>query len=97
VYVDVKKVGKIPDGGGWRVHGRGSEQAKRSQRRTARSNQTRIGCTYLHSAIDSNTRLEYAEARNNETAATAIDFMNNARTFFAAYGITRVERAIADY
>ena len=96
VHVNIKKVGKIPDGGGWRVHGRGSEQAKRSQRRKTKNNQARIGYTYLHSAIDGNTRLAYTEARNNETAATAIDFMNNARLFFAAHGITRIERVITD-
>ena len=28
IHVDVKKVGRIPDGGGWRVHGRGSAQGK---------------------------------------------------------------------
>src|SRR5699024_8773676 len=28
VHLDVKKVGRIPDGGGWRVHGEGSEKAK---------------------------------------------------------------------
>ncbi|MFI5436466.1 IS481 family transposase [Rhodococcus baikonurensis] len=96
VHVDIKKVGRIPDGGGWRVHGRGSEQAKRSQRRKTKNKQPRIGYTYLHSAIDGNTRLAYTEARDNETASTAIDFMNNARLFFAAHGITRIERVITD-
>ncbi|MER5201024.1 hypothetical protein ACWD3J_49655 [Streptomyces sp. NPDC002755] len=28
VHLDVKKVGRIPDGGGWRIHGRDSDQAK---------------------------------------------------------------------
>lgn len=96
VHVDVKKVGKIPDGGGWRAHGRGSEQAKRSQRRKTKNKQARVGYTYLHSAIDGNTRLAHTEARDNETAATAIDFMNNDRFFFAAHGITRIERVITD-
>ena len=96
VHVDVKKVGKIPDGGGWRAHGRGSDKAKRSQRRKTKNKQARIGYTYLHSAIDGNTRLAYTEARDNETAETAIDFMNNARVFFAAHGITRIERVITD-
>ncbi len=96
VHVDVKKVGRIPDGGGWRIHGRGSEQAKRSQRRKTKNKQGRVGYTYLHSAIDGNTRLAYTEARDNETAATAIDFMNNARLFFAVHGITRIERVITD-
>lgn len=55
VHVDVKKVGRIPDGRGWRVHGRGSEQAKRSQRRKTKNKQGRVGYTYLHSAIDGNS------------------------------------------
>jgi hypothetical protein len=96
VHVDIKKVGRTPDGGGWRAHGRGSDKAKRSQRRKTENKQPRIGYTYLHSAIDGNTRLAYTEARDNETAATAIDFMNNARLFFAAHGITRIERVITD-
>ena len=91
-----EKVGKIPDGGGWRAHGRGSERAKRSQRRKTKNEQARLGYTYLHSAIDGNTRLAYTEARDNETAATAIDFMNNARVFFAAHGTNRIERLITD-
>ena len=44
VHLDVKKVAKIPPGGGWRIHGRGSEQAKRSKRR-------RVGYTYLSTTI----------------------------------------------
>ncbi|MFB7110756.1 hypothetical protein [Streptomyces sp. NPDC056190] len=32
VHLDVKKVGRIPDDGGWRAHGRDSEQAKAAQR-----------------------------------------------------------------
>ena len=96
VHVDIKKVGKIPDGGGWRAHGRGSDKAKRSQRRKTKNKQTRLGYTYLHSAIDGNTRLAYTEARDDETAATAIDFMHNARLFFATHGIARIERVITD-
>ena len=51
---------------------------------------------YLHSAIDGKARLAYTEARDNETAATAIDFMHNPRLFFAAHGIIRIERVITD-
>jgi transposase len=50
VHVDVKKVGRIPDGGGWRVHGRGSEQAKIVERRKQKG--ARGGYVYLHSAVD---------------------------------------------
>lgn len=39
VRVDIKKVEKIPDSGGCRDHGRGSEQAKQSQRRRTKKEQ----------------------------------------------------------
>lgn len=32
IHVDVKKLGKIRPGGGWRVHGRGSAQANAARR-----------------------------------------------------------------
>ena len=55
VHVDVKKVGRIPDGGGWRVHGRGSEQAKAANR--AKTRGVRAGYVYLHSVVDRFSRL----------------------------------------
>jgi transposase len=61
VHVDVKKVGRIPDGGGWRVHGRGSERAKNADRLKKKSK--RGGYVYLHSAADGFSRLAYSEAR----------------------------------
>lgn len=48
VHIDAKKVGRIPDGGGWRVHGRGSPQAKAVDRTKTRGSRT--GYVYLHSA-----------------------------------------------
>jgi transposase InsO family protein len=94
VHLDVKKVGQIPDGGGWRVHGRGSEQAKSAARGKRKAK--RGGYTYLHSAIDGYSRLAYTEALPDEKAATAIAFMHRARTWFAAHGITRIERIVTD-
>ncbi|MFC9968962.1 integrase core domain-containing protein [Nocardia ignorata] len=41
VHVDVKKVGRIPDGGGWRTHGRGSEHAETIGRGKKRATRTR--------------------------------------------------------
>jgi len=60
VHLDVKKVGRIPDGGGWRVHGKGSTGHKASKRRP------RIGYCYLHTAIDGHSRLAYTEALGDE-------------------------------
>lgn len=76
VHLDVKKVGKIPPGGGWRVHGRGSAKAKRSKRKGP------VGYTYLHVAIDDYSRVAYVEAHDNETAKTLVGFWRNAQDWF---------------
>lgn len=76
IHVDVKKFGRIPDGGGWRIHGRGT-----------RPKQPRIGHTYLHEAVDDHTRLAYAEFCDDETAVTALGFMKRATQWFADRGI----------
>jgi transposase InsO family protein len=94
IHLDVKKVGVIPDGGGWRVHGRGSEQAKQSVRGRQRGTKARY--TYLHTAIDGFSRLAYTEALPDEQARTAIGFTHRARVFFARHGITHIHRIVTD-
>lgn len=94
VHLDVKKVGQIPDGGGWRVHGKGSDQDKLVARGKKRGQRARY--TYLHSAIDGYSRLAYTEALPDETARTAIGFTHRARAFFAAHGIHHVHRIVTD-
>jgi transposase InsO family protein len=94
VHVDVKKVGRIPDGGGWRVHGRGSEQAKAANR--AKTRGVRAGYVYLHSAVDGFSRLGYTEPLTDEKAKTAVGFLRRAMIFFAAHGITHVHRVVTD-
>ena len=42
------------------------------------------------------SRLAYTEALPDEKATTAIGFMHRARAWFAALGITRIERIITD-
>lgn len=94
VHFDIKKVGRIPDGGGWRAHGRGSQQARAV---AARKNTTeRGGYIYLHSAVDGYSRLAYTEALSDEKAVTAIAFLHRARAWFAAHGISRIERIVTD-
>ncbi|WP_420619461.1 IS481 family transposase [Candidatus Poriferisocius sp.] len=73
VHIDVKKVAKVPPGGGWRVHGRGSPKAKRKRR---------LGYTYLHVAVDDHSRVAYVEAHDNERGDTAAAFWRNARCWF---------------
>ncbi|MEV6325554.1 IS481 family transposase [Nocardia sp. NPDC051787] len=94
VHVDIKKVGRIPDGGGWRTHGRGSDHAKAVARTKTRG--SRLGYVFLHTAVDGFSRLAYTEALPDEKAATAIGFVFRARAFFAAHGIDRIDRIVTD-
>jgi transposase InsO family protein len=99
VHVDVKKLGNIPDGGGWRVHGRAAgrrhSQAHRDRPRTVHG-RPNLGYCYVHSAVDSRSRLAYSEALYDETAATEIGFLDRARAFFAGHGIGQIERLLTD-
>lgn len=78
IHVDIKKLGRIPDGGGWRVHGRGSAQARRSD--AARDKAARAGASpsrgyrYLHHAVDDHSRLAYSEIHDDERKETAAAF-----------------------
>ena len=92
IYLDVKKLSKIPDGGGWWAHGRNSTAGRASKRGPGR----RAGYTYLHSAVDGFSRLAYTEAHDDESAATTIGVFARARAFFAAHGITRIIRVVTD-
>ncbi|MFZ3493438.1 IS481 family transposase [Streptomyces sp. 5.8] len=96
VHVDIKKLGNIPDGGGWRVVGRTAgdrnRQATTDQRR---SSTPVIGYSYIHSAVDDHSRLAYSEVLANERQETAAGFWQRANAFFAAHGIT-VERVLTD-
>jgi len=97
VYVDVKKQGRIPDGGGWRVHGRatGTPRLRGSRPHASRDGQPRLGYDYLHTAVDDRTRIAYVEAHADERKDTAAAFMDRAIGWFAERGIT-IERVMTD-
>ncbi|WP_188503897.1 helix-turn-helix domain-containing protein, partial [Nesterenkonia alkaliphila] len=86
VHVDIKKLGKIPDGGGWRVHGRGSAQDRHAS--SAREKAARKGAAssrgyrYLHHAVDDYSRVAYSEILDDEKKHTAAGFWKRARAFF---------------
>ena len=85
VHVDVKKLGRIPDGGGWRIHGRAARpNRKRGQ-----------GYSYLHTALDDHSRLAYSELFPDERQETAAAFWSRAAAYFADCGIT-VARVLTD-
>ena len=54
VHVDIKKLGKIPDGGGWKVLGRAAG-IKNNDGHGA----SRVGYGFIHSAVDDHSRLAY--------------------------------------
>jgi transposase InsO family protein len=94
VHVDVKKLGGIRPGGGWRAHGRGSAQHNHSRSEVEAGR--RVGYDYVHCAIDDHTRLAYAEIHPDETATTCAGFLRSAAAWFATVGITRIERVMTD-
>jgi len=90
IHVDVKKLGRIPDGGGWRIQGwtRDNHQA--------RLDKTPIGYDFVHAAVDDHTRLAYAEIHADEKGTTAAGFLLRAAAYFAGHGIRRIEQVISD-
>jgi transposase InsO family protein len=81
VHVDVKKLGRIPTGGGWRAWGRAATVDHRHKR-------TPIGFVYVHSAVDAYTRLAYSEILDDERAPSCAEFWTRAAAWFAELGIT---------
>lgn len=86
IHVDVKKLGRIPDGGGWRLHGRPARPARHGG----------VGLDFVHTAIDDHSRLAYAEVLADERGSTCAGFMERAAVFFAGHGITRIARVMSD-
>ena len=68
VHLDVKKLGNIPDGGGWRVHGTGAraDATASAPPRFAATDSPVIGYDYLHTALDDHSRLAYTEPLTDE-------------------------------
>ena len=99
IHVDVKKLGNIPDGGGWRFVGRPSGSKNRSatvaERRSGKNRGPLLGHAFVHTVIDDHTRIAYAEVHDDETAQTATAVLARAVTWYAARGIN-VERVLSD-
>ena len=88
-HMDVKKIGKIPDGGGWKAHGR-------QMGRTGAQKRARIGFDYVHSLVDDHSRLAYSEILPDEKGPTCAAFLLRAAAYFATFGITQIERVMTD-
>jgi transposase InsO family protein len=87
VHVDVKKQGRIPAGGGWRIHGKDRRATSRKLRGQ--------GYDFIHAAVDDRSRLAYAEILTDERKETASAFMTRALGFFSDRGV-KVERVLTD-
>jgi transposase InsO family protein len=88
VHMDVKKLGRIPDGGGWRVHGRG--HAPDRERKNGN------GFDFVHSLVDDYSRLAYSEILPDEKGATCAGFLRRAALNFRSHGIAAIDEVMTD-
>jgi len=79
LHMDVKKLGRIPRGGGWWAHGRG---------RDGHGGHSRVGYAYIHSVVDDHSRLAYSEVLPDERAQTTVGFWQRALAWYAGQGVT---------
>lgn len=85
IHVDVKKVGNIPDGGGWRYVGRPQGQKNRAATPHKAKNKWRgpkMGYAFVHTVIDDHSRVAYAEIHDDGTAVTATGVLHRAVEWF---------------
>ena len=83
LHIDVKKLGRIPEGGGHRVRGR-----------SARTPRTR-GLDYLHVAVDDHSRYAYVAALPDERGPSCAAFLEQALAAFGRRGV-RVRGVLTD-
>jgi transposase InsO family protein len=98
LHVDVKKLGQVPDGGGWRFVGR--QQGKHNRAATGGKPRSvhrdpKMGTTFVHTVIDDHSRVAYAEVHDDETKETATAVLRRAVAWFNNRGVT-VERVLSD-
>ena len=98
IHVDVKKLGNIPNGGGWRTVGRAQGGINRRTTPTptrSKHHHEILGHAYVHTVIDDHSRVAYAEIHDDEKADTAIGVLNRAVAWFAVRGI-HIESVLSD-
>jgi transposase InsO family protein len=94
VHVDVKKLGRIVGGAGWRVRG-GAQHYNRTFTDKDGHRRTTVGYEFVHIAVDDYSRLAYAEVLTDEKASTAVGFLRRAVAFYRRHGIG-VEAILTD-
>jgi transposase InsO family protein len=93
LHVDVKKLGNIPDGGGWRYLGR--QEGNKNRHRQQHGQSPKIGTAFVHTVIDDHSRVAYAEIHDDELASTAVAVLRNAVAWFADRGVS-TQRVLSD-
>jgi transposase InsO family protein len=86
LHIDIKKLGRVPAGGGHRVTGRGPGR---------HHGKGKGGWEYVHVCVDDASRLAYVELLADEQTTTVIGFLARAIAFYRRHGIT-VERVMTD-
>jgi transposase InsO family protein len=94
VHIDVKKLGRIKGGAGWRVRDR-KQHYNATYTDAAGRRRNTVGWEYVHVAVDDHSRLAYAEVLTDETASTAVGFLHRATAYYHRHCIT-VERVLTD-
>src|SRR3954453_3953957 len=96
IHIDVKKLGRIPDGrAGHRIHGNRGLQRNPRKRDAGGRDHKQVGWEYVHVCVDDATRMAYVEVLGDEKAKTAVAFLGRAVRFFRRHGI-RVQRVLTD-
>lgn len=85
LHLDVKKLGRVPRGGGHRFRGRQGVVLGRPSE----------GYEYLHVAVDDMSRYAFVQVHPDERRRTTADFVLAAGARFAELGI-RIERVLTD-
>lgn len=84
VHVDIKKLGRVPDGGGWRSIGMQNRGTKQ-----------KVGYEFCHSMVDDHSRVAYTEVLDSESGEACAGFMLRAAEWFASLGY-RIDRVMTD-
>lgn len=88
LHVDVKKLGRIREGGGWKIWGRETGRAQDERTKP-------VGYDYLHVAVDDHSRVAFVRTLEDEKGPTCAKFVTDAATFFASHGVA-IERIMTD-
>ena len=82
IHLDVKKLARVPDGGGKRFAPGFAET------HSGPDSKRPLGYDYMHVAIDDHSRVVYVEPLADEKGETTAEFLERVVGFFAAKGIT---------